>query len=159
SVPLGNEPAGGAFAGDSFYEASRASTTAVVFAFPRAGAFTLADTTVAMAGSSTVTWWADNWWQLNVLSGGTAPAPAKGFAGLITRPTQTPPTSCGSNWTTTGGNSPPAATAVPSYMGVIVASKVTKLGTTIAGNALHIVVVKVNPGYAPNPLNHGTGTI
>jgi hypothetical protein len=44
-------------------------------------------------------------------------------------------------------------------MGVVVTSKITKSGTVLSGNSIHIVVVKVNPGYSPNPLNHGTGTI
>jgi hypothetical protein len=44
-------------------------------------------------------------------------------------------------------------------MGVVVTSKVTKPGTTVMGNYSKIVVVKVNPGYAPNPFSHGTGKI
>jgi folate-dependent phosphoribosylglycinamide formyltransferase PurN len=50
-------------------------------------------------------------------------------------------------------------TGVPSYMGVLVTSKVTKSGNGVAGNTVHIVVVKVAPGYSPNPMDHGTGTI
>jgi hypothetical protein len=159
SVPLGPETVGASFAGDAYYQASSDSKNAIVFAFPSTGAFTLGDTTAATAGSSTVTWWADTWWQLNALSGGTAPASFKGFAGTITLPTTSPPTSCGSNWTTTGGDSPPPVSGVPSYMGVVVTSKVTKSGSTISGNSVHIVVVQVNPGYGPNPASHGTGTI
>jgi hypothetical protein len=44
-------------------------------------------------------------------------------------------------------------------MGVLVTSAVTKSGRTIAGDTTHIVVVKTEPGYAPNPGHHGTGTI
>lgn len=33
------------------------------------------------------------------------------------------------------------------------------MGNGVAGNTTHIVVVKVAPGYAPNPFSHGTGTI
>ncbi|GAC1634671.1 MAG: hypothetical protein NVS4B2_21590 [Chloroflexota bacterium] len=159
SVPLGPEKIGAVFAGDGYYQPSSDSTTATVFAFPSSGAFTLGDTTAATAGSSMVTWWGDTWWQLNTLSEGTAPASSKGFAGVITLPTASPPTICGGNWTTSGGNSPPPASSVPSYMGVVVTSKVTKTGATIAGNSVHIVVVKVNSGYEPNPGSHGTGTI
>ena len=32
-------------------------------------------------------------------------------------------------------------------------------GKLIDGTGTHIVVVKVDPGYAPDPFNHGTGTI
>jgi hypothetical protein len=44
-------------------------------------------------------------------------------------------------------------------MGVLVASTITKPGSTVSGNFVHIVVVKVNPGYAPDPSRAGTGTI
>jgi len=45
-------------------------------------------------------------------------------------------------------------------MEVIVASKVRKARLeAIAGNAVHVVVVKTNSGYAP-PVGHpGTGTV
>jgi len=52
---------------------------------------------------------------------------------------------------------PPTA-GVPSYMGVIVAAKVTKAGSTISGNWARIVVVKTDPGYAPSSGHPGTGT-
>jgi hypothetical protein len=44
-------------------------------------------------------------------------------------------------------------------MGVLVTSKVTKSGHRVGGNTVHIVVVKVAPGYKPNPGHHGTGKI
>jgi hypothetical protein len=40
-----------------------------------------------------------------------------------------------------------------------VTSKVTKSGSQISGNTVHIVVVKVDPGYQPNPGHAGTGTV
>ncbi|MGE5273236.1 MAG: hypothetical protein ACM3QU_05595, partial [Verrucomicrobiota bacterium] len=113
----------------------------------------------ATAGSSTVTWWASTWSSLNDLTGGDAPASFKGFAGVITLPTTSPPVGCGSSWTTTGGNSPPPTKAVPAYMGVVVAGNVTKSGSTISGDSVHIVVVQTNPGYGPAPGKHGTGKI
>jgi hypothetical protein len=159
TVPLGPETAGAAFAGDAFYQASSDSATVIVFAFPSRGAFVLGNVTATTAGTATVTWWGDTWWQLNTLGGGTAPASFKGFAGVITLPTTTPPVGCGSAWTTTGGNSPPPVSGIPSYMGVVVSSSVTKSGSTISGNSVHIVVVKTDPGYAPTPDHPGTGTI
>jgi hypothetical protein len=158
--PLGPEPLAATFAGDTFYlPSSDTGKTAIVFAFPSRGAFVLGDTTAAGAGASTVTWWADGWSLLNVLSGGVAPSAFKGFAGNITLPTTTPAAFCTAPWTTTGGNSPPPTSGVPSYMGVVVAPAVTKSGSTISGSYVHIVVVKVNPGYAPNAGSPGTGTI
>jgi PKD repeat protein len=161
TVPLGPEIVGAAFTGNAFYSASSATTTAIVFAFPSRGAFTLGDRTVAAAtpGTTTVTWWGDTWSTLNRLSGGTAPPSDKGFADSVSLPTTTPPAACGGNWATTGGNSPPPTSGVPSYMGTLVTSKVKKAGQGIAGDTVSIVVVKVNPGYGPSPMNHGTGVI
>jgi hypothetical protein len=161
SVPLGPEAVSAAFAGDAYYSASSASTTAIVFAFPSRGAFTLGDNTVAAAtpGVTTVTWWADTWSTLNALSGGGTPPSFKGFAGTVSLPTTTPPLACGGDWTTRPGDSPPPTAAVPSYMGVLVPSEVTKSGSQIAGNTVSIIVVKVDPGYAPKPSAHGTGVI
>jgi kumamolisin len=160
TVPLGPETVGASFAGDAYYQAASDSTTAIVFAFPSRGAFALGNVTAAPPyPSPTVTWWGNSWWQLNTLSGGTAPPAFKGFLGTVTLPTTTPANICTSPWTTTGGNSPPPTSGVPSYMGVVVTSKVNKSGTTLSGTYNHIVVVRINPGYAPNPGNAGTGTI
>jgi hypothetical protein len=160
SVPLGPETVGASFEGDAHYAASSDNKAAIVFAFPSSGVFTLGDKTVAAATpSTTLTWWADTWSALNSLSGGLAPNPFKGFVASVTLPTTTPPATCGSAWTTTTGSSPPPPATVPSYMGTLVTSKVTKSGSTITGNALSIVVVKTDPGYAPGPANHGTGKI
>lgn len=162
SGSLGPQPIGASFAGDAYYQASSdTGKTATVFAFPSRGAFTLGDRTVASAGPTTkVTWWSDGWSSLNSLSGGTAPSAFKGFAETVkTLPASSPPTSCSGTWTTTGGNSPPPASGIPSYMGVLVTSSVKKPNNTISGNFVKIVVVRVNPGYATNPMSAGIGTI
>jgi hypothetical protein len=160
TVPLGPEIVGAMFSGDAEYAASVASEPAIVFAFPSRGAFTLGDKTVAAATETTkVTWWADTWSSLNSLSGGPAPPAGKGFANNVSLPSTTPPTMCGGTWTTSGGNSPPPVGSVPSYMGTLVTSKVTKSGSVISGNIAEIVIVKTDPGYAPNPAAHGTGVI
>lgn len=158
---LGAQPLRASFAGNAFYLASAdTSKTAVVFAFPSRGAFVLGDLTVAGATPTTsVTWWAADWARVDQLSGGSAPASFKGFAATVSLPTSTPPGSCGSSWSTTPGNSPPPTADVPSYMGVLVAGAVTKSGSAIAGNTVHIVVVKTAAGYSPDPGSHGTGTI
>jgi hypothetical protein len=159
SVPQGPQPLAAVFAGNAYYlPSSDTSKTAIVFAFLATGAFTLGDQTVATAGPRTnVTWWASTWSTLNNLTGGSAPSAFKGFAS--TQSSQPP--ACGGTWTTGPGNSakPPPTAAVPSYMGVVVASQANKSGTTISGNTVHIVVVLTNPGYQPNPGHPGTGTI
>jgi hypothetical protein len=159
--PLGSQPLEASFAGDAFYlPSSDASKTATVFAFPSSGAFALGDETVAAAAPTTqVTWWADDWWSENSLSEGFAPPAFKGFVTTVPLPTSTPPAACAGPWTTRPGNSGAPPATVPSYMGVLVSSSIGKSGSTISGNTTKIVVVKTEPGYAPDPGHHGTGTI
>lgn len=161
SSALGSNTLTTAFAGDAYYLASSDSDSVIVFAFPSRGAFVLGNNTVSSAGATTpVTWWSDSWWQLNSLSDGSAPPSFKGFADAVTSlPTQSPANACGTSFTTGSGNSPPPTSAVPSYMGVLVAGSVTKRGATISGTWAKIVVVRVAPGYAPNPGHPGTGTV
>ncbi len=158
---LGPQPLAASFVGDDFYlPSSDTSKTAVVFAFPSRGAFVLGDLTVASASPTTsVTWWGDDWSLLDKLSGGIAPSSFKGFAATVSLPTNTPPGSCGGQWSTTPGNSPPPTPNVPHYMGVLVAGTVRKSGSVVAGNTVHIVVVETAAGYSPDPASHGTGTI
>jgi hypothetical protein len=160
--PLGPEPLKAEFLGDVYYSpSSDTSKTAVVFAFPSRGAFVLGDNAVAAAGlTQPVTWWSSQWPSLNGLSGGTAPASFKGFAGDVTTlPDRSPANVCGTTFTTKPGNSTPPTSTVPSYMGVLVASSVTKSGSAIDGTWGKIVVVKTDPGYEPNPGHAGTGTV
>jgi hypothetical protein len=161
SATLGSNTLTSSFAGDAYYLPSSASSNVIVFAFPAKGAFVLGDRTVASATSGTsVTWWSDSWSSVNSLTGGVAPTSFKGFAGTITTlPTTSPANVCGTRFKTTGGNSPPPTSGVPSYMGVLVAGAVTKTGTTIDGTWNKIVVVKTDPGYSPSPGHPGTGKI
>ena len=151
---LGSQPLEAEFGGDAYYLPSAdTGKTAIVFAFPSRGAFVLGDNTVAAATpTSAVTWWDDAWWRLNSVSSGVAPDSFKGFAGsVITLPTTSPANACGTTFRTLPGNSPPPTSGVPSYMGVLVASSVTKSGNAINGRWGKIVVVRTNAGYAPNP--------
>ena len=155
--PLGPRTLSATFDGDTNDLPSSASTQATVFAFPSRGAFTLGDLSVASASAATIlTWWGNNWSALNSLSGGTAPASYRGFADR----TSTAVPTCGGTWASAPGASfggPPSA--VPSYMGTVVTSKVSKTATAISGNIIHIVVIKTNPGYQPSRGRPGTGTV
>ena len=115
--------------------------------------FVIGDTNATIG--TPVAFWGAQWWMANSLSGGLAPASFKGFANTP----ETPP-SCGTNWSTGPGNSsgPPPA-PLPELIEVTVASQITKSGPTISGDTQEVVVVKTNPGYAPNPGHAGTGTV
>jgi hypothetical protein len=118
------------------------------------GSFVIADRAAVLNGH--VEFWGAQWAKNNHPSGGAAPNAFKGFADTTT----TTPPACGDTWTARPGNSSkPPAGPLPTDMVVIVSSKVTQRGSTISGNILHLVVVKVNPGYAPNPGHAGTGKV
>jgi hypothetical protein len=150
--PLGAGTVRAAFAGDTFYKPSSDTASTISFAFVAHGSFVIGNGN--QAAGTHVTFWGAQWWQLNTLSGGTAPASFKGFALNPTTP------ACGTTWSTGPGNSPPPpAGPLPAYMGVIVSSSISMSGSSISGNTVHIVVVKTNPGYSTDPGHPGTGTI
>jgi hypothetical protein len=127
--------------------------TVLVFAFaPGGGSFAIGDK--SSANGTAVTYWSAQWAKLNSLSGGGAPSSFKGFAKNPVTPT------CGAGWSTDPGNSaPPPAGPLPAYMGVIAAGSAKQSGSQISGTTPHIVVVKTDSGYAPNPGHAGTGTV
>ncbi len=148
--PLGPGVVSARFAGDAFYLPASDSADTLIFALGP-GAFVIGDRKAAVG--SAVTFWGAQWWKLNSLSGGTAPASFKGFA-------QNPNTpACGTGWNIGPGNSPPPPATVPSFMAVTVSSSITRSGSSISGDTLHLVVVQTNPGYAPSPGHPGTGTV
>jgi hypothetical protein len=149
--PLGPGTVTAAFAGDIFYLPSSASANTILFAFLSSGAFVIGD----QSAGGNVTFWSSQWTTDNTLSGGIGPSAFKGFANN----TATPP-SCVTNWTSTqGGNSPAPPATVPSYMGVVVPTAVTKSSSTVSGDIMKIVVVQTNAGYGPSPGHDGTGIV
>jgi hypothetical protein len=44
-------------------------------------------------------------------------------------------------------------------MAVLVASSVSKSGSTVSGTVEHVVVVKTDPGYGADLSDPGTGTV
>jgi uncharacterized repeat protein (TIGR01451 family) len=135
---------------DSSNNCSTTKATVFILGPGSGGAFVVGDQSAVGA----VTFWGAQWWKLNSLSGGSAPAAFKGFAKAPASP------ACGVNWTTTPGNSPPPpAPPLPALMGVIVSSSISQSGSTISGNTVHIVIVQTNPGYDANPGHAGTGTV
>jgi hypothetical protein len=130
------------------------SEVETVLAPTAVGAFVIGDLS---AGNPTVgnlvNFWGSQWAKDNAFSDGRAPASMKGFADDLTAFV------CGSRWTTRPGNSSAPPATLPSTINVIVSSNVTKSGSVITGNILHIVVVMVSPGYGPDPGHAGTGKI
>jgi len=129
-----------------------ASCSVTVFVVVAGGSFVIGDGNAALG--TNVTFWGAQWSKLNTLSGGSAPAAFKGFE-------DTPSTAaCGTQWSTDPGNStPPPPGPLPAFMAVVVSSSISQSGSTISGDTVHIVVVRTNPGYQPNPGHAGTGTV
>jgi len=153
-----NQPQGpgtvtAAFLGDRFYLPSSDPKPTIVFAFLKRGAFVIGDQN-AVVGNA-VTFWGAQWAKENSLSGGNAPAAFKGFADE----TSTTPPACGGNWIARPGNSSSPPDSVPAFMAVIASSSISKSGATISGDIAHIVIVKTDPGYAPDPGHPATGTV
>lgn len=156
TVALGSQPLAAEFAGDAYYLPSSDTATALVFAFASRGSFVLGNQTVAAATpATTVTWWSHSWSSLNSMSAGPGPSSFKGFAGT---PSPATPT-CGGSWASRPGNSSSPVDDVPSFMGVVVSSGVTKDGSTVSGDIVKIVVVTTDPGYGPSPGHPGTGRV
>jgi hypothetical protein len=129
------------------------SCTVLIFTTPAGGTFVIGDGNAAIGTG--VTFWGAQWWKLNNLSAGAAPAAFKGFENA---PSTLP--ACGTTWSTDPGNSPPPpAGPLPAFMAVIVSSSISKSGATISGTVAHEVIVRTNAGYAPNPGHAGTGTV
>lgn len=127
------------------------SCTTIGFSFaPGGGAFVIGSPHGAVGQS--VTFWSAQWARTNLADGS-----ARSFKGFARNP-KSP--SCGAGWISDPGNStPPPAGPLPEFMGVIVTSSASQSGSTTSGNVVHIVVVKTNAGYSPNPGHAGTGTV
>lgn len=157
TVPVVNQPLGpvavtASFAGDAYYLPSEHVTSAVIFAWTPGGNFVIGDGNDAVGG--TATFWHDEWYRHNSVSGGVAPPKFKGFSN-----SPAGATTCGGSWQSGPGNSPPPSGVVPEYTAVLVTDLVTKNGSVIAGTKPAIAVVRVNPGYAPNPGHPGTAEV
>lgn len=151
------------FTSDGNYAGATATQSAIAFTYLAKGTFDLGDVSVRNATPTTsLTWWADTWSSLNVLSGRSAPSAFKGFApNLLSGGHPTTQLTCGDTFTykTTGGNSSSPPATVPAYMAVAVSSTIEKSGNVISGNVRKVVIVRTQPGYQPMPVNHGTGFV
>jgi hypothetical protein len=149
------------YGGDSSNSPRGGTTTVTVLLITQlaSGSFVIGDQNPSVGSSvtfwSSVTFLGDQWWKRNSLSSGPVPSSFDGFASH----TPNNPPRCGDRWTTEPGNSSNPPATVPSFMAVIASSLVTQSGSTIAGNAPEVVIVKTNPGYQPSVGHLGTGTV
>ncbi len=128
------------------------TSSIMVYALTTGGNFVIGDGNAALGSS--VTFWGAQWATSNTVSGGAAPADFKGFAD---DPNAAP--ACGSMWSTRPGNSSNPPADVPTYTAVIVTNSVQKDKGRLSGTTTEVVIVRTDPGYAPNPGHAGTGTV
>jgi DNA-binding beta-propeller fold protein YncE len=155
STPVRPDTITAAYNGDSTHTTSKGTTSVKVLSITLLahGSFVIGDQNATVGNP--VTFWGSTWSSLNTLTGGAAPASFKGFASHVPNN----PPQCEANWTSEPGNSSSPPATIPQYMAVIAASKITKSGSTISGNTVKVMIVKTNPGYAPDPGHPGTGTV
>lgn len=150
NVNPGTATADATYAGDSNHNGSSGSATFTITALKVN--FVIGNLN-AVVGQK-VTFWGAQWSKKNSLSGGASPS---GFKGFANHPTPSP-FNCGGTWTSLTGDGGPPAT-LPQYITVMVASTATKSGSTISGNVVKVVIIKVDPGYLPDTDVPGTGTV
>ena len=131
---------------------SDTNSSVLVFAYTSGGNFVVGDGGVTLGSS--VTYWSSRWASANTVSSGAPPDDFKGFAD---HPNGAP--ACGTNWSTTPGNSAHPPDTVPTYTAVIVSTSVSQDAAHTTGDSAQIVIVKTDSGYAPDPGHPGTGTI
>jgi hypothetical protein len=144
--PLGPGTATTTFTSDGLYQSANDTQATLVFDPDSRGVFVVGN----KSANGSVTFWGAQWSKVNSLSAGPAPATFKGFENSLMKPT------CGSSWTTSPGDSAAAPSMGSTYIPVIVASAITKSGSKVSGNAVHIVIVKTDAG---NSSNRATGTV
>jgi hypothetical protein len=122
--------------------------TLVSYAYTAGGDFAIAP---ASAGVP-VSFWGARWASENPLS--PAPPSFKGWANSAA----TPP-GCQAAWNSLPGNSSSPPSAVPQYVAVLETGPVSKQGNLITGETRGVAVIRVNPGYAPDPGHDGAATV
>jgi hypothetical protein len=144
--PVGPGSVTAGFASDGFYQSASDTGVTLVFDPDGHGMYVVGD----KSASGTVTFWGAQWAKVNTLSGGAAPADFKGFETSLGTPT------CGASWTTMPGASASPPSTESTYTAVIVSSSITRSGSTLSGNVVHIVIVKTDAMHAANA---ATGTV
>ncbi len=140
------------FAGDADYLPVTDRRSALIYAFPKNGAFVISRT--AAATRTTIQWWGKDWTGANPLPDiGIDP-----FAGFASSLGAAPPF-CKTVWEGLPGTDGAPPESVPQYMGVLVTPDVAALDGTYTGETVRIAVVKTDGGYTPALETLGTGTV
>ena len=145
------------FAGDANYQPSQAEERPGVIIYQQSRFVIWGGNTPNLADTIQVgrdyQFWGAQW--VEQVTGGDYKANSsfKGYADTVSAD--------GTHWTSRPGNSSGPPATVPPYIGVIVATQVTKNGPTISGNITRLVVLKVDApeNYRPNPGHAGTGVL
>jgi hypothetical protein len=93
-----------------------------------------------------VTYYGGEWRKANSLSATSNPPAA--FKGLATK-LAADPAPAGTLWSAPSGDSADLPATVPSYMAVIVSSRVAKSGSKVTGDVVRLAVVRTNADYVP----------
>jgi pimeloyl-ACP methyl ester carboxylesterase len=128
-----------------------ATTNLMVYGVSAGGSFVIGDGNASVG--TTAQFWGARWWKANATSGGSAPADFLGYAPGV------PPAACGATWTSLPGASSDPSATLPGYVAVVVTDRVTRVGSVLSGEVVHVVVVKTQPGYAPDAGHLGTGVV
>lgn len=142
----------GAIAGDAYYLPSNATSQTLYVYQPTKfviwGGNSSNLTDAIKAGQDYMFWGAQ--WTKQVTAGDfSANSSFKGYADTAT----------GLAWATNPGNSSQPPASVSSYIGVIVATRISNNGSTTSGNVAAFVILRVdNPAsYQPDPGHSGRG--
>jgi hypothetical protein len=124
-----------------------ATSQVLVYATAGSGSFVVG---AAHTLGAPVTFWSSQWAIDNSLANGVKSF--KGYENGKAAPT------CGNTWTAGTGNSASPSATVPSYLAVVVSTRIQQSGSTVSGRVSRVEIVKTNPGYGPDPGHTGTGT-
>jgi hypothetical protein len=149
SLALGPTALSAGFGGDGYYRPAQTAAQVLLYAFPDQGVFVVGDRT----NPNGVDFFDSDWWKANSLSGGPAPASFKGYADGYSA------LAAGGTWTASPGGSNKAPAEVPSYMGVVIASRVTADASgVITGDIQRIAILHVDH-YVRTVGQSGSGSL
>ena len=155
-LPLGIHSVAAAFAGDPFYEPATDEASSLVVYEP--GQFVIwggnaptLDEALPLGG--VYPFWGERWDEQVRAGDYAANTSFKGYADTLSPDT--------ASWATRPGDSSTPPATVPAFTSVLVATSITKQGSTISGNVVAVGIVRVlDPeGYRPDPGHDAAGEL